>query len=210
MTETETCANCRRPVHHGWVVCSVCTDRCIAQLRQIPRMHQLLAGSPTMKEPPVGERGRRGRGNAPAAPANLHAVALTDRRSDVRSVLAPWLEDLHEQMALAGQGTTSDVAAMCGALAALVPWAAQHHPAASDLCREISEQHRLLAEVVRGEKRPPRPVRCPAVAADSQQCTGRLQLHPDGSVSCETCSTVWSFDEWHRHGATLQVEYLSE
>lgn len=198
----ETCAACGQTKNDDWVICPACHTWTVKRLQTIPKLHARLIDDPMLKLPEQGGEERRAKQTNHSAPANLHAISLIDKRTDVRSVLKPWVEDLFEQLQIT-DSVPSDVAVLCARLVSMMPWCSQHHPASPDLVSEVKHQYMLLDRVVTGSRRPPSPVPCPVVLPELGACSGVLVLHRDGAVSCPECESVWPFKQWQRLGALL-------
>lgn len=186
-------------------VCTSCERKTVRRLWRIPGLHAVLSDSTALKTPEVGDTERRSPGPTRGAPANLHALSLVDRRTDVRAVLSPWLEDIRERQNR-GAGPSAaqlPVRDLCERLAAAMPWCVERLEVCALLVSEVRQQHALLNRAVVGERKPPSPVPCPVVLPDEGPCTGRLILHQDGSISCRVCESTWSFVEWQRLGGLL-------
>lgn len=197
-----TCAACKASKEDDWIVCTDCQMRAARHLREIPKLHAFLLNDASLKLPERTDLERKSKGPSRGAPANLHAIALVDSRTDVRSVLAPWLEDLFDRMKITGKPPV-DVGPMCQRLTDLLPWCASRHEACADLIHEVRHQFVSLDRVVNGSRRPPAPVPCPVVLPDSGDCVGHLILHRDGTVTCPVCESAWPFEDWQRLGSLL-------
>ena len=198
----ETCAACGQAKDDDWVICAACHTWTIKRLQTIPKLHNRLVEDPMLKLPERGGEERRAKQTNHSAPANLHAISLIDPRTDVRSVLKPWVEDLFEQLQITDR-VPSDVTLLCTRLVSMMPWCSSQHPASPDLVSEVKHQYMLLDRVVTGSRRPPSPIPCPVILPDTGPCTGTLVLHRDGTVSCRECESVWPFEQWQRLGALL-------
>ena len=202
------CAACGREKRDdAAVICPSCERKTVRRLWRIPGLHAVLSGSAELKTPETSDEGRRAPGPTRGAPADLHALSLVDRRTDVRAVLSPWLDDIRERQngqrpAEQGVGRVS-VQELCERLASAIPWCVEHLEVCAELVSEVGHQHGLLNRAVVGERKPPAPVPCPRLLQEGDQCTGRLILHPDGAISCRVCESVWAFEEWQRLGGLL-------
>jgi hypothetical protein len=201
MSQT-TCAGCKNQKPDDWVLCQKCQRVTTSRLVEIPKLHAVLASDDRLKLPERSDLERPSKSATRGAPANLHVLALLDRRTDARAVLAPWVEEAHERMG-ANTPVPRELAVLCARLVELMPWCAKSLPAAGDLVREVKEQHLALERVVTGERRSPRPVPCPVVLPEEGDCPGTLKIEGDGSVSCNRCGSVWPYDSWRRLGALL-------
>lgn len=202
-----TCGSCRNQKPDDWVLCQRCQRVTVERLDEIPRLHHVLSSNDWLKVPERGEYERMSKGAARGAPANLHVLALVDRRTDARAVLTPWVEEVHERLN-ATTAIPSELKVLCARLVELMPWIASNHDAAGDLVREVKEQHAALEQVVLGTRRAPKPVPCPVVLPDVGPCSGTLSIQSDGSVVCVRCESVWEFTEWRRLGALLASDNI--
>ena len=196
------CAACKNTKPDDWVICTNCQRKTTEVLRKIPTLHRMLSDSATLKLPEQSQQERRSKETPYGAPANLHAIMLVDKRTDVRATLTPWLDEIYEAMGLDTPFPHS-VEAMCARMVELAPWWAANLQACPDMIQELRHQHGLLDRVVNGGRRPPSPVPCPVILPTTGQCLGSLHLHPDGSVTCPACSSEWAYENWRRLGALL-------
>lgn len=197
-----TCDACGTSKDDDWFICSGCQRKTAKHLSEIPRLHAVLVSDTWLKVPERVESERKPGGKSYGAPANLHVLALVDRRTDVRAVLSPWIEDMNGLMESTAAVPT-DVRGVCERLLSLLPWAASNYPAAGELVSEVTTQFVALDRVVSGSRRPPAPVPCPVVLPDVGPCSGFLSLHPDGTVTCRNCESRWEFEDWRRLGGLL-------
>jgi hypothetical protein len=196
------CEFCHSEKDDNWIVCQDCQRWTLKRLSEIPKLHRVLDSDPWLKLPERVENERPMRSAAGGTPANLYVLALLDKRTDVRSVLRPWVEEIHERMN-ARTPAPSDVLGLCIRLMELMPWSASNLPAAADLVMEVRDQHAALERAVSGSRRPPKPVPCPVILPGEGSCEGVLKMGADGTVTCRHCGSVWSFDDWQRLGALL-------
>jgi len=194
---TTRCAACEGEKEDDWVICEYCLLFTVKRLREIPKLHTLLGQTDWLKVPVKIETERPTRSTSGGTPANLHVLSLLDKRTDIRSVLTPWVEDLIDRCDLRSE-TPTDVLGLCNKLLTLADWWACHHPAAGDLTLEIKHGHDSLIQVVNGSVRKTKPPRCPKVSEGDTRCTGRLRLSPDKSATCHTCGAIWSYDVWSK------------
>jgi hypothetical protein len=199
---TLTCAACNTEKDDDWVICEYCQLFTLKRLREIPKLHILLSKDEWLKMPEKIESERRARSTSGGAPANLHVLSLLDKRTDIRAVLTPWVEEINERLNL-NTGPPADVRGLCDRVISLLPWCASHHPAAGDLVSEVKQGHDMLVQVVKGTRRAPKPVKCPVVLPEEGPCQGVLHLQGDGSVSCRACGSVWPYESWQRLGSLL-------
>lgn len=196
------CLACRKQAHDDMSLCQRClaaTKRCLAE---IPGLHSSLASDTWLKMPERSDLERPHRVASSGAPANLHVLSLLDARTDVRSVLKSWIEDVHERLGFRGNPPV-DTPGLCARLDVLLPWCASRHPFVGEMVQEIRREHGSLLHLVEGTRKPPKPVRCPVYLPDSGPCTGALHLAHDGTVTCSDCKSTWQFDEWRRLGSLL-------
>ncbi len=196
------CGACKNHKDDNWVLCNDCQKKTVRRLSVIPKLHSVLNSDPWLKLPERVESERPARSATRGAPANLHVLSLLDKRTDVRSVLRPWVEEINERLEITTKPPLS-VFGLCNRLTELMPWCASNHPAAADLVEEIKTQYVALDRVVTGARIPPKPVACPVILPDSGPCRGFLILHRDGAVSCQECKSVWPYESWQRLGALL-------
>jgi uncharacterized Zn finger protein (UPF0148 family) len=200
-----TCASCRNSKNDGWVICADCQKSTMQRLYEIPQLHRVLDSDPWLKMPERVENERPMRSTAQGAPVNLHVLSLLDARTDARAVLTPWVEEIHERLQVSAR-IPRDLLGLCRRLIELMPWVAPNFTAAGDLVHEVRDQHSALVQVVSGSRKPPKPVRCPVVLPEGGECKGTLRLHPDGTVTCPACDSVWPFESWRRLGSLLATE----
>jgi len=196
------CAFCHNSKDDDWVVCQNCQKAAVRRLHEIPKLHAALASDDWLKMPERVETERPARSATRGAPANLHVLALLDKRTDVRAVFGSWIEEIHERLKVQTR-PPADVRGQSDRLVQLLPWVASNHPAAADLLLEVKQQHEQLERVVTGSRKPPKPVPCPVVLPEEGDCQGVLHLYKDGTVVCQQCGSTWPFDEWQRLGALL-------
>ena len=207
MSELSCTACGREKEDDAAVICPSCERKTVRRLWRIPGLHAVLSSSAELKTPETSNPERKSPGPTRGAPADLHALSLVDRRTDVRAVLSPWLDDIRERQdkqRSAGRAVGRlSVQELCERLASAVPWCVEHLEVCAELVSEVRHQHGLLNRAVVGERKPPSPVPCPQMLPDDEQCPGRLILHPDGSVSCRSCQSVWAPEEWQGLGGLL-------
>jgi len=196
------CAHCGQDKTDEWYLCDRCQRLTSKRLGEIPRLHSTLSTDPWLLIPDRIEQERPSRSPSRGVPINLHAVSLIDKRTDVRSVLKPWVEDVQERINSTAK-IPSDVNGLCLRMLRLLPWCAEHLPVVDDLVDEINQQHAALQRIVVGSRRPPSPVPCPVILPDQGPCRGILLLENDGTVRCRSCESVWKFEEWRRLGGLL-------
>ena len=194
------CAACDAAKLDDWVICLTCQQKTVDLLLKIPALHRALSEDARLKLPEKTEQERPSGQTSYGAPANLHAVMLVDKRTDVRATLMPWLEEMYESIDSSATPPHA-VDAMCSRMIELSSWWTANLEACPDMISEIKHQYRLLDRAVNGGRRPPSKVPCPVVLPDSGQCEGSLFLHQDGSVSCPSCRSEWAFEDWQRLGA---------
>ena len=192
------------------VICPSCERKTVQRLWRIPGLHAVLSSTTELKTPKTSNLERRSPGPTRGAPANLHALSLVDSRTDVRAVLSPWLDDIRERQdkqRSAGRSVGRlPVLELCTRLKSAIPWCVEHLEVCAELVAEVRHQHGLLNRAVVGERKPPLSVPCPQMLPDNKQCPGRLVLHPDGSVSCRSCQSVWAFEQWQGLGRIFAPE----
>ena len=196
------CEACNNAKDDDWVLCKNCQRKTLRRLAEIPKLHTILGSDPWLKMPQRVESERPSRSANRGAPANLHVLSLLDKRTDVRSVLRPWIEEINERLKIESL-PPSDVLGLCDRLSELMPWCASNHPAAGDLVQEVRTQHVALDRAVTGARTPPSPVPCPVILPETGPCEGTLLLQFDGAVSCRECDSVWPYESWQRLGALL-------
>lgn len=192
-----TCDSCGASKDDDWYICHRCQTKTAERLKQITKLHRALANNPSLKLPQRTEQERPQGGPTRGAPANLHAIGLTDKRSDVRSVLTPWVEDIQERIN-SQTPVPTDVELLCKTVSQFLPWCASNHQESKVLVSEIKEQYSLLKMAVVGGRRPPKPIPCPVVLPESGACDGTLFLQNDGTVICKNCESSWPYDTWNR------------
>jgi hypothetical protein len=196
------CVSCDHDKDDQWFLCERCQRLATKQLGEIPQLHAALSRDPWLLVPDKVEHERPNRSPSRGVPINLHAVSLIDKRTDVRSILRPWIEDVHERISASAK-IPADVPGLCDRMLHLLPWCAEHLPAVSDLLDEIHQQHSALKRIVIGSRRPPSPVPCPVILPDEGACRGILLLENDGTVRCRSCDSIWRFEDWRRLGGLL-------
>jgi len=190
------CVACEGEKDDDWMICEYCQLFTAKRLREIPKLHGLLAADDWLKMPQKIESERPQRSTSGGAPANLHVLSLLDRRTDIRSVLTPWVEEFNERLDFKTP-PPADVKGLCDRVITLMDWWAAKHPAAGDLVHEVKRGHDMLVQIANGSRRPPSKIPCPVVFPDDSTCEGTLTLRKDGSVRCEGCLFVWTREQWH-------------
>lgn len=196
------CLSCHRTCQDTALICQRCVGQTRRYLSEIPPLHSALAANPWLKMPERSDLERPHRAASSGAPANLHVLSLLDARTDVRSVLRSWIEDVHERLNFRSK-VPSDTAALCARLDSLLPWCVAKHPFVDEMLFEIRREHGALQHLVEGTRKPPKPVRCPVYLPEVGPCSGVLRLAHDGTVTCSDCGSIWQFDEWRRLGSLL-------
>jgi hypothetical protein len=196
-----SCSSCHKSCEPNWFLCRRCQKHLARYLDAIPNLHRFLLSHPETHVRVALTESRRGSSFGPPAPVDLDVLGLLHPKTDARAVVLRWLRTIQSQtMTTSGNGNTQQV---CLALKQQLPWLAEFFADAALLKKEIAAEYQKLERVVHGERKPPRPVPCPVVLPETGNCTGRLYLHKDGSVSCKICGSVWEYENWARLGRLM-------
>lgn len=193
------CVHCQTQQETELYLCVKCQRRIVSHLEAIPVLHQVLVDNAWMKLPSQNLEEKTTRQVSTGAPADLYILSLTDRRSDARAVLG-------SHLCRWGFTVPPDTASICRRISDLLPWASGKFTNIDELVWDVNRQYGKLDRAVHGGRRPPAPVGCPVFVPGAGQCSGRLYLHSDGTVTCDQCGSVWHFDDWRRLGALLAVD----
>lgn len=192
-----TCTHCHNPDPTGSTLCVHCTTTLTAQLQQLPRMYEALAGH--LAPGSSSGQGRAGKGNP--APLPLR-VDVLDLRSEFDTVCG-WLSAVHDARRLQGPRLAGDAltrlhTAVAGLLAHM-PWIVATWPGAGDLAGEIGELHRNASSIVDPDPRPRgrRLGHCQSIDTSGTTCGAVLWLAPGEQVArCDWCSMAWPPATW--------------
>ncbi|MFF5002828.1 hypothetical protein ACFY3G_08390 [Streptomyces phaeochromogenes] len=181
----------RRLAARGHRLCPDCRDRLIAELRQLPRLHEecgrLLGGSD-------GPRERTSGGPLPGLPFN---TAAADVRSAIAGVLRSWSSVVVEERRTSAPPT--NVETLAAFLARHCDWLTAHQAAP-----ELSQETALLVRDARRVIDPSPLRRVPIGACVEADCQGGLValVRPHRAdtpleIRCEAAPAHrWSADEW--------------
>jgi hypothetical protein len=193
----------------GRALCRPCRDRLTGHLVSLPGLFAELEGA--LVPSAAGDLARRSGPARSGLPLNDLAV---DLRSDIRGVLAAWVELVVEARRITAPDRT--VPALTAFLRRHVDWLAAH-PAAADVAAEIGD----LARAARRAARRDRARRIQVGRCVEPSCTGTLTAVVRGrdtllpaTIACDVDgSHTWTSERWHalakrlkpgaaRHGLT--------
>jgi len=146
---------------------------------------------------------RRGSSFGPPAPVDLDILSLLHPASGTTAVLLKWASAIERAAGLKHR-LVSQPAFLAAHLVRLLPWATEKFDDIAHLKQEVVAEHSKLERAAIGDRRPPKPVPCPVFVPEVGQCTGRLFLHRDGTVSCAECGSVWEYEQWTQLGRLMQ------
>lgn len=189
------CQTCDSTTPHR--VCNSCQTKTHNRLTEIPTLQTILAADPWIKLPKQADSERPTKTTTTGAPADLHILTLLDRRTDARAHLTPHLQAIQQQMN-ATPTTPPDTATTCSQLQKLLPWATTSYTEIATLITEIHKQHNLLDRAITGHHQKPKAIPCPVIHPDTGQCTGKLRMSPDLTITCNNCKSTWNYDLWAR------------
>lgn len=205
MTKAESatsCSSCARQCEASRLLCASCERFLTKALVAIPPLIQYLLAHPESHMRSTSHGQRRGSTFGPPAPVDLDILTLLHPASGTTAVLAKWVKAVHKEAGF-GQVTTTHPTTLAARLVHLLPWATQRLSDIAQLKREVVAEHGKLERAAIGDRRPPKPVPCPVIVPDTGQCSGRLFLHRDGTVSCAQCGSVWEYEAWSQLGRLM-------
>jgi hypothetical protein len=133
----------------------------------------------------------------------LDLLTLLHPASGTTAVLLKWVRLIDGASAL-NQKLVIHPTPLAARLLNALPWAVRQFAEIGRLKQEVLDEHSKLERAAMGDRRPPKPVPCPVFVPEVGQCTGRLFLHKDGTVSCAECGSVWQYEQWTQLGRLLQ------
>jgi hypothetical protein len=180
-----------------------CERYLVKALDAIPRLHEYLSAHPESHMRSTSYDQRRGSSFGPPAPVDLDILTLLHPASGTTAVLLKWTRAVDFAAGFA-QKLVAHPAQLATRLRALLPWATANFIDIAQLKQEVIAEQSKLERATLGDRRPPKPVPCPVFVPDEGQCTGRLFLHRDGTVSCAECGSVWEYEQWTQLGRLMQ------
>jgi hypothetical protein len=198
-----SCTSCERSCESNRLLCARCEKYLLRALDAIPRLFKYLEAHPESHMRSTGYDQRRGSSFGPPAPVDLDVLTLLHPASGTTAVLYKWVRAIDKQAGFK-QKLTAHPAFLAARLALLLPWATQRFEDIAHLKQEVVAEHSKLERATMGDRRPPKPVPCPVFVPEVGQCTGRLFLHRDGTVSCAECGSVWEYEQWSQLGRLMQ------
>ena len=188
------CSSCKGQSEKG--ACPHCRKRLKKMLNELIAFIDLLLASPSLRQQVTSKQ--EGRGSlSERTVINIQIVDLISR-TGVQSVLQAWCECVVEIRNLNNECLKSTkemdkLHTLANVLNTHNDWLADSELWA-DYYEEIKEPWTTLKRIIYGERKPPKPVKCPV-----QDCKGNLRLEPNGDVHCsDDKSHEWVYDQWSR------------
>ena len=188
------CLTCRGTSEKG--ACPHCRKRLKKMLKELVAFIDLLNANPSLRQQ-VSSR-QEGRGSlSERSVINVQIVDLISR-TGVQSILQAWCEyiiDVRELDSKSIKSTkeVSKLHTLQKILDTHNDWLSEND-VWPDYYREIKEPWTTLKYIILGERKPPKPVKCPV-----QDCNGHLILEPNGDVYCSSDkSHSWTYEQWSR------------
>jgi len=198
-----SCTSCKRACEASVLLCASCERYLVRALGAIPRLFKYLSAHPESHMRSSSRNPRRSSSFGPPAPVDLDLLTLLHPASGTTAVLLKWVRLIDGASAL-NQKLVIHPTPLAARLLNALPWAVRQFAEIGRLKQEVLDEHSKLERAAMGDRRPPKPVPCPVFVPEVGQCTGRLFLHKDGTVSCAECGSVWQYEQWTQLGRLLQ------
>lgn len=194
------CLTCKGNSIKG--ACNHCRKRLKKILKELIALMDLLNSNASLRQQNMTKQ--EGRGSLThTLVVNVQLLDLLSK-TGIYSVLNSWIDLITDQRDLApftASNSDTRLHQMQKFLETHVDWLADQD-LWPDFYNEIKEPWTQLRMIVLGERKPPKPVRCPV-----QDCQGILILEFNGNVHCSNDqSHSWLYEEWTRLAMLISVQ----